>query len=81
MNYIENDVVGIKVSRVRIDSPAEKAGIKNGDVIVELAGRRITHVYHYTYAVDSLEIGKGTTIVVNRGREQMSFRILPIGKK
>ena len=81
MNYSANDVVGIKVSRVHIGSPAERAGIKNGDVIVELAGRRITHVYHYTYAVDSLKIGKGTTIVVNRGGEQMSFRILPIGKK
>ena len=28
MNYIENDVVGIKVSRVRIDSPAEKLELK-----------------------------------------------------
>ena len=81
MNYIANDVVGIKVSIVRIDSPAEKAGIKNGDVIVELAGRRITHAYHYTYAVDSLKIGKEAAIVVNRGGKQISFRILPIAKK
>ena len=81
MNYIENDVVGIKVSRVRIDSPAEKAGIKNGDVIVELAGRRITHAYHYTYAADSLKIGKEAGIVVTRGGKQISFKILPIAKK
>ena len=55
--------------------------IKNGDVIVELAGRRITHAYHYTYAVDSLKIGKEARIVVNRGGKQISFRILPIAKK
>ena len=71
----------VKVIAPISDTPAEKAGIKNGDVIVELAGRRITHAYHYTYAADSLKIGKEAGIVVNRGGKQISFRILPIAKK
>ena len=44
-------------------------------MIVELAGRRITHAYHYTYAVDSLKIGKeaGSLLIVVVNRYHLQY--------
>ena len=52
------EVKGVKLSGVRGGSPAEKAGLKGGDVIVEFAGQKIANIYDYTYALDAVKIGK-----------------------
>ncbi|WP_457626071.1 ChaN family lipoprotein [Persephonella sp.] len=39
--YVEDTGRGLKVEKVVKDSPAEKAGIKKGDLIVEFNGRKI----------------------------------------
>ena len=36
---------GVKLSGVRAGSPADKAGLKGGDVIVEFGGQKITNIY------------------------------------
>ena len=43
----------MKLSGVRDGSPAAKAGMKGGDIIVECAGRQIKNVYDYTYVLGS----------------------------
>ena len=52
------EVKGVKLSGVRGGSPAEKAGLKGGDVIVEFAGQKIANIYDYTYALDAAKIGQ-----------------------
>ncbi|MDP9099658.1 MAG: M28 family peptidase [Verrucomicrobiota bacterium] len=52
------DVKGVKLSGVRGASPAEKAGLKGGDVIIEFAGQKIANIYDYTYALDAVKIGQ-----------------------
>ena len=42
---------GLKLDGVRDDSPAAKAGLKAGDLIIKLAGRDVHNVYDYTYAM------------------------------
>jgi len=52
------EVQGVKLSGVRAGGPADKAGLKGGDVIVEFGGTKIASIYDYTYALDAVKIGQ-----------------------
>lgn len=76
-DYSEGDIEGVKLTGVRADGPADKAGLMGGDVIVELAGKEIKNIYDYTYALDALKIGEPTPVVVVRSGERVSLTIVP----
>jgi hypothetical protein len=75
------EVKGVKLSGVRGASPAEKAGLKGGDVIVEFAGQEIANIYDYTYALDAVKIGKPVQIVIERDGKQMTLTVTPEARK
>jgi Tol biopolymer transport system component len=75
------EVAGVKISGTRGGSPAEKAGLKGGDVIVEFAGQKIANIYDYTYALDAVKIGVPITIVVLRGGERLTIQATPEARK
>jgi Zn-dependent M28 family amino/carboxypeptidase len=58
---------GVLLSGVRSGSPAEKAGIQGGDVIVKFDGVRIDNIYDYTFALRSRKPGQQVRITVQRG--------------
>jgi peptidase M28-like protein/PDZ domain-containing protein len=61
---------GVLLSGVRTGSPAEQAGLKQGDTIVKFDGVRIDNIYDYTYALRSRKPGQKVRITVHRdGRE------------
>ncbi|MGZ5025320.1 MAG: PDZ domain-containing protein, partial [Chthoniobacterales bacterium] len=66
---------------VRGGGPAEKAGLKGGDVIVEFAGQKITNIYDYTYALDAAKIGKPTRMVVERDGKRVAITVTPEARK
>ena len=53
-DYASEDVKGVLLSGVRGGAPADKAGVKAGDIIVFFAGKEITNIYDYTYALDAV---------------------------
>jgi Tol biopolymer transport system component len=71
------EVAGVKLSGVRGGSPAEKAGLRGGDVIVEFAGQKITNIYDFTYALDAVKIGQPVEIVVVREEKTVRLRVTP----
>ena len=71
------DIKGVLLGGVTAGSPMEKAGVKKGDVIVELAGRKIENVYDYTYAIEALKIGQETTLTVMRGEDKVEMKVTP----
>ncbi|PYI94187.1 MAG: peptidase M28 [Verrucomicrobia bacterium] len=75
------DVKGVKLSGVRGASPAEKAGLKGGDVIVEFAGQKIANIYEYTYALDAVKIGQPVEIVIERDGKRMTLTVTPEARK
>ncbi len=76
-DYVASDVKGLKLSGVGKGGPAEKAGVKGGDIIVELAGKKIENIYDYTYAIEALKIGQKTKIVVLRNGKRLTLDLIP----
>jgi len=75
------EVEGVKLSGVRAGGPAEKAGIKGGDIIVEFGGQPIKNVYDYTYALDAVKIGKPLDVVVLREGQRVKLSVTPEARK
>ena len=76
-----NEISGVKLAGVRGDSPAERAGLKAGDVIIEFAGQKITNIYDYTYALDSAKIGQPVKVVVQRHGQLQTLSVIPEARK
>jgi Tol biopolymer transport system component len=75
------EVKGVKLSGVRGGSPAEKGGLRGGDVIVEFAGQKITNIYDYTYALDAVKIGQPAKMVVERDGRRVIITVMPEARK
>ena len=75
------EVQGVKLSGVRAGSPAEKAGLKGGDIIVEVAGQKVANIYDYTYALDAVKIGQPVKIVVTRDSQRLTIEATPEVRK
>jgi Tol biopolymer transport system component len=65
---------GVLLADVRPGSPAEKAGIKGGDRIVDMAGTRIENLYDMTYALQDHKPGDTIDVIVVRGGERVKLR-------
>jgi hypothetical protein len=61
-----DDVPGLKLQGVTPESPADRAGLRAGDVVVELGGRPVTDLYSYTDALYARKPGDVVPIVVLR---------------
>ena len=68
---------GVKLSGVRVGGPADKAGLKGGDVIVEFGGQQIANIYDYTYALDAVKIGDPVKVVVLRDGNRVKLTVVP----
>ncbi len=79
-DYAAGDVKGAKLSGVGKGGPAEKAGVRGGDIIVKLAGRKVEDLYDYTYAIEALKIGEEVEIVVQRGEKTIPLKITPASR-
>ncbi|MFI5181791.1 MAG: M28 family peptidase [Thermoanaerobaculia bacterium] len=57
---------GVKFSGVTAGSPAEKAGMQAGDLLVKVGDKEIRNLYDYTYALQALKPGQKVICVVKR---------------
>ena len=80
-DYASEDVKGVLLSDVRGGGPADKAGLKGGDIIVHFAGKDITNIYDYTYAIDAVKVGKQVGIEVLRKGKRVKLSITPAARK
>ena len=68
---------GMKLDGVRPGSPAEKAGLRAGDLIVKLGKMPIKNVYDYTYALGEMRGGEEVEAVIRRDGKEMTMKITP----
>jgi len=58
---------GVVIERVEAGSPAQEAGLRPGDVILEVNRQRITSEEDYRKAMEKVVPEKGALLLVNRG--------------
>lgn len=80
-DYVAGDIKGLKLSGVAKNGPAAVAGVKGGDIIIKLAGRKIEDIYDFTYAIEALKIGQTTEIIVKRGTEEVVLKVTPTARE
>ena len=64
-----------------MDGPADKAGMKDGDIIIEIAGNKITNIYDYNYMMDTAGVGKPVEVMVIRNGERQTLIVVPVARK
>jgi len=75
-----SDVKGLRLSGVVGGGPADRAGLREGDVIVEFGGRTIENVYDYTYALEAARIGVAVRVAVLRGGSRLELTLTPTAR-
>jgi S1-C subfamily serine protease len=70
-------VSGVRIDGVDRDSPAEKAGVKEGDVVVEFDGERVRSARQFTRLVQETPDGRTVKMTVTRGGSRQTLDITP----
>jgi hypothetical protein len=65
---------GLRLTGVRAGSPADSAGLKAGDVVVELAGKPVTDLQTYSDALYANQPGDEVAIVVIRNGQRITVK-------
>lgn len=68
---------GVLVSDVKPGSPAERAGLRIGDVIIEINGQRIQSLEGFRSMVHDIGEGEGITLRVQRGAHSIPLVLHP----
>ena len=76
-DYSQGDLKGVLLSGVAKGGPADIAGLRGGDVIISLAGKKVENVYDYTDAIGELKPKVVATIEVNRKSKTLKLEITP----
>jgi hypothetical protein len=66
---------GVKIGMVSPGSPAEKAGLQKGDVIIKLGDAAVTNLREYSTALKAFKPGDTVTIVYTREGKEYSASI------
>ena len=66
---------GVQVSRVHPGAPADKGGIKAGDVLLEFGGKKILDSERFRYDVARAKVGATVTVKALRGNKQVTLKV------
>jgi serine protease Do len=84
MNSVEPDLAdyfglkqnqGVSVTNVADDSPAQEAGIKAGDIILEMDGKKIEGLQQFKNTVAMIKPGTTVTLLVFRDGEKLKKKV------
>jgi Tol biopolymer transport system component len=71
---MEEETGGVLLADTRAGGPADRAGLRKGDRIVEMAGTRIENLHDMTFALQDHRPGETIEVVVVRGGERVNLR-------
>jgi aminopeptidase YwaD len=67
---------GVRFADVRDGTPAAKAGLKAGDILIEFDGKDIANLYDFTYALRAHKPGDLVLVKVLRGSQTIEAKVL-----
>ena len=74
------DPHGVEISSVADRSPAEKAGLRRGDIVVTYRAERVNGIEHFARLVKETPVGGDVELGVVRGRDRLAIDV-EIGKR
>ena len=66
---------GVKFSDVKPGSPADKAGLKGGDILIEFRGNAIKNLYDFTDALQRSKVGEVVDVTVLRDGKPLKVQV------
>ncbi len=78
-DYTTEDT-GVKLSGVVGGGPAEKAGLKSGDIIVGFGTKKIENIYDLTDALSATKIGEPVDVFVMRDGKRVKLKVTPVAR-
>jgi hypothetical protein len=72
----DNTKEGVLVEDVVKDRPAEKGGLKAGDLIVQINGKPVKQIEGYMAIMGGLKKGEKIEVVVNRGGKEVKLPVV-----
>ncbi|MGH8015386.1 MAG: M20/M25/M40 family metallo-hydrolase, partial [Candidatus Zixiibacteriota bacterium] len=70
------EVKGMRIDGVSSNRPAERAGLKAGDVLIEMGGMPVTDIYDYMGCLSKFRLHDTTKVVVQRGEEKLTLTVI-----
>jgi C-terminal processing protease CtpA/Prc len=70
-----DDLKGVLFADVQNNSPAAKAGLKQGDLLVAFDGKPIENLYDFTYALQAKKPGDVVQVVVKRNGQEVKVAV------
>jgi serine protease Do len=74
-NFKLPEKIGALVNDISKDSPAEKGGIRQGDVIIEFDGKKIRDIHELPRLVANTTIGKEVSVKVLREGKEIELKV------
>jgi S1-C subfamily serine protease len=74
-DYAGDGRPGLLLAGVRAGGPAEEAGLKRGDLIVELAGTPIRDIHDLMYVLQRSKPGETVKVVVERDGAKVEMKV------
>ncbi len=77
MPSYDEEKKGVRVDGLSEGGAAGKAGIKEGDLIVEIAGKSVSSVQTYMAIMAQQKVGQAIDVVILRGEKKMTVKVTP----
>jgi S1-C subfamily serine protease len=71
---------GVRIEDVDHDSPAERAGLREGDIVVEYDGERVRSARQFTRLVQETPEGRTVAMAIVRGGQRQTVKVTPEGR-
>jgi serine protease Do len=69
------DVAGVELTRIEKDSPAEKAGLMTGDVVIQYAGQHVEGIEQFSRLVRETPVGRDVKLDIWRNGAAQSMTV------
>ena len=66
---------GVKFADIRPGSPADKAGLRGGDILTQFGDKEIKNLYDFTYALRAAKVGDVVEVMVQRDGQEVSAKV------
>ncbi len=72
---LQNVSKGLKITKVKPDTPASQCGLKRNDIIVEFDEEKVPELYEFRLMVAECQIGKQYPIKVVRQKQEITLNV------